>query len=304
MAMKKELEEVEVIDFEEKLPNKKRKNKANKKNAAKKEKKKKNTNKLPIIFIVLGIFVVIGGIYITKIMIDNSDKKDEKKTEEKIIKSDFDIKQELEKIINCKNYKYTNNINVYIKDSESSIYKINKEYTYNDNIYKIDKLQTIQNIEYKNTNYYVKTETEILEYVNDLTSDTYIRNNIDENKYNANIVFTNFINYLKDNYEISQEKKLTIDNNEIINVTLSANKDILNTLLVNDGSINDINKLSINNININLYFKGDTKKLYEISFKIEDKNAYQQDISNEIEYSTNTFKFDQFDNIDEISLPY
>lgn len=289
--------DVEVLDFEEEPPRKKISKNKNKKN-----------NIISIISIIIGIIVVISGIFATKTMVDNKKKKEEQQEqvkEEQQTKSNINVNDELNKLTDINNYTYATNINIYTKDDINSIYKINNLFTYNENKYKFDKIQTLQNIEYKSTNYYVKTDTEYFEYINDLTSDTYIRNNIDEANFNSRNIFNNFIKYLVDNNEVSNEKILTIADKEIINITLNTNKDILNTLAIGDNNLNiDNTKLSMKNIKVELYFTKNDKKLYEINFKIEDKNANQADIGTEVEYSTVSYKFDMFNTSEEVILPY
>ena len=292
----KDLNKVEILDFDDEptIEEINETNKSTKKNKI-----------LSIIFIIIGIIVVIAGIVITKIMIENNDSDNNSKKENKEeIKYDINISEKLKEFQNTNNYIFENNINVYTNGDSNSIYKINNKFVYNENKYKLEKNQTVQNIEYKNTNYYIRNENEIFEYFNDLTSDTYTRNAIDENNYNSRIVFDKFIEYLINNNEVIKENIINIDNNEMIKVTLKTNKDILNTISIDNNLTIDTNKISISDINIDLYFNKSDEKLNEICFKLEDKHAYQGNINTEIDYSTIIFKFYDFNKVSDIELPY
>ncbi len=308
---KKNNDDIEILDFDIEPPMKKSNKKINSKN---KNIKKKRNNKniiISILSIIIGITVVISGIFATKIMLNNKKQqelnriKEDKNKEREKIKNDININDELRNIIDINNYVFTNSINVYTKNNENSIYKINNTISYNDNIYKIDKIQTIQNIDYKNTDYYAKVGEEYFEYINDLTSNTYTRNLIDENNFNSRKIMNNFISYLLDNYKNISEKIINLDNKDIICITLSINKDILNNLPIKYIDPNfDINKLNINQVIVDLYFNKEDKKISEINFKIEDKFAYQADIGADVEYSTVSYKLSSFNTVEEISLPY
>ena len=234
--------------------------------------------------------------------IDNTQEKEEEKT----FSSGIDVKEVLSDIKNIKSYKYENLTSVYVTDEKNEKFTMenNLTYSFNDTKYKIDMNINIADFKYNVTDFYEKLDDKYYIYQNDITTNKYNKDELNQDKFNTIYnLFNNTINYLETNYEIESEKQL--DNNETIDITLKTNKDILKNLSYETSRIEnniDTSKLSINEVIVDLYFDS-SKELTRIEFTIEDKNIYQNEIDGTIESAVSKYTFSDFNEIKDIELP-
>ena len=234
--------------------------------------------------------------------IDNTQEKDEEKT----FSSGIDVKEVLSDIKNIKSYKYENLTSVYVTDEKNEKFTMenNLTYSFNDTKYKVDMNINIADFKYDVTDFYEKLDDKYYIYQNDITTNKYNKDELNQDKFNTIYnLFNNTINYLETNYEIESEKQL--DNNETIDITLKTNKDILKNLSYETSRVEnniDTSKLSINEVIVDLYFDS-SKELTRIEFTIEDKNIYQNEIDGTIESAVSKYTFSDFNEIKDIELP-
>lgn len=223
-------------------------------------------------------------------------------------KSNIDIDAILNDIKDIKSYKYENLINVYVKDEKNETFTIknNLIYSFNETKYKIETSKTIADFSYNTVDYYEKIDDKYYIYQNDITTNSYIKDELTQDKFNTIYnLFNNTINYLSDNYEITNEKKNNNSTDENINITLKTNIDLLKNLSYETSRISnniDISKLSTKDVMVDLYFNND-KELTKIEFSIEDKNIYQDTIDGKVESAVSKYTFSNFNNIKDITLP-
>jgi len=223
-------------------------------------------------------------------------------------KSGIDVTKSLEKIKNMKSYTYENHISVYVKDNKNQTLTIKNNYTYsfNETKYKVETNKIVADFSYDTIDYYEKLDDNYNFYINDITTKEYSVENISIDKFNILYnVYGNTITYLINNYEIINEKQITVDDETHINITLKTSLEILNNQSVETTRVQnkvDITKLSIDSVNVDLFFNKN-KDLYKIEFVIEDKNAYQESIDGQIESSVVRHTFKNFNKIKDIVIP-
>lgn len=322
--IKPKIEKKKESTKEKVVENKKVEKKENtkEKNNIKEPKKKEKKSIKPIIISTLVFLLLFGVVFALPFISDyfeskkktttnttqNNNTNNKDNNEISNYKSGIDVTKSLEDIKDMKSYTYENYIDVYVKDNKNQTLTIKNNYTYsfNETKYKIKMNKIVADFSYDTTDYYEKLDDNYYFYINDITTKEYNKEDINLDKFNILYnVYGNTINYLINNYEIINEKQITVDDKTHINITLKSPLELLNNQSVETTRIQnrvDISKLSIDSVNVDLYFD-ENKELYKIEFTIEDKNAYQESIDGKIESSIVRHTFKDFNKIKDITMP-
>lgn len=271
--------------------------------------------KLKSVFIGLLILIILVSviIFLPKIneYVNNNaiqNENIEKNTNNESYKSNIDVKSVLTKIKDYKNYKYQNTNDILTKDKNNNPLTIKSSYSYlfNETKLSVEINKEVADFSYVSKDYYEKLDDVYNLYVNDITTNTYTKktSTVEEFESLQNI-YPNVINYLIDNYKIVDETLISTSDGNKISINLKVPVEILNYLsLKNDRIQNniDISKATITHINVELLFSTD-KKIEKISFEVEDKALYHEELDSEVESSLLKYSFTELNKIEDISLP-
>lgn len=223
-------------------------------------------------------------------------------------KSGIDVEKALTDVKDIKSYSFENVTDVYVKDKNSETLSIKNDniYSFNETKYKIEMNKLVADFSYDTVDYYEKLDNTYNSYLQDITTKEYTKLEINVDGFNTIYnLFPNTIDYLIEDNEVENEKQINVNGENHINITLNTSIDILKNLSFETNRIQnkiDISKLSIDGVNVDLYFDQD-KNLYKIEFSIEDKNIYQEDIDGDIESAVSKYTFEDFNEIKDISIP-
>ena len=285
--------------------------------------KKKNISSIIVMIIVflLLILAIFALPYVTEFLdkdkannIQTSNNAEQTTQENNTIenngefKSGIDVEKALTDVKDIKSYSFENVTDVYVKDKNSETLSIKNDniYSFNETKYKIEMNKLVADFSYDTVDYYEKLDNTYNSYLQDITTKEYTKSEINVDSFNTIYnLFPNTIDYLIEDNEITNEKQVNVDGEDHINITLNTSIDILKNLSFETNRIQneiDISKLSIDGVNVDLYFDQD-KNLYKIEFSIEDKNIYQEDIDGDIESAVSKYTFEDFNEIKDISIP-
>lgn len=223
-------------------------------------------------------------------------------------KSNIDVKKALQSIKDYKNYQYQNINTISTKDNTEQLMSIKNNYIYsfNETRFEVYINKTVADFSYEIKDYYEKLDDIYNLYINDVTTKTYTKKNtIVEDFDKLTNMFPNMINYLINNYNVSEEKLLKVGNEKHIDITLKVPKDIVNNMSVETDRIQnkiDSTKLEQDFVYVDLLFDKN-EKLYRIEIEIEDKNASQELLENSVESAILKYIFTDFNKTVDITLP-
>jgi len=223
-------------------------------------------------------------------------------------RSNIDVKKALNGIKDYRNYQYQNINAISTKDNTEQLISIKNNYVYSFNETKFEVYinKIVADFSYEIKDYYEKLNDDYNLYINDITTKTYTKKNTAAEEFDRLIsVFPNMINYLINNYNVSEEKLLKVGNEEHIDITLKVSKDIVNNMSVETDRIQ--NKIDSTNLEqefvyVDLLFD-EEQKLYRIEIEIEDKNAIQEQLENTVESAILKYIFTDFNKTVDITIP-
>ena len=238
----------------------------------------------------------------------NQVENNSNKTTTEEFKSNIDVGKALSSIKDYKNYQYQNINTISTKDNTEQLLTIKNNYIYNFNETKFEVSinKVVADFSYDVKDYYEKLDDVYNLYINDITTKSYNKRTTTEEEFNNLInIFPNMINYLMGNYKVTEEKEIKVGNENHIDITLKVSKDILNYLSIETDRIQnkiDPNVLSEDFVNVDLLFD-ENEKLYKIEIEIEDQNAYEEPMENNVESAILKYIFTDFNKIQDITLP-
>ena len=229
-------------------------------------------------------------------------------TVNKEFKSNIDVKKKLGQIKQYKNYQYQNINIISTKDNKEQLMSIKNNYIYsfNETKFEVYANKVIADFPYETKDYYEKLDDVYNLYVDDITTKTHNKRNTTSEEFDKLInMYPNVINYLIENYSVSEEKLLKVGNEEHVNITLKVSKEIVNYFSVETDRIKnkvDSTKLEQDFIYVDLLFDEDDN-LYKIEIEIEDKNTCQETLEKEVESSILKYIFTDFNKTVDITIP-
>lgn len=226
----------------------------------------------------------------------------------KEFKSNIDVKKKLEQIKQYKNYQYQNINIISTKDNKEQLMSIKNNYIYNFNETKFEVYanKVIADFPYETKDYYEKLDDVYNLYIDDITTKTHNKRNTTSEEFNKIInIYPNVINYLIENYNVSEEKLLKVGKEEHVDITLKVSKEIVNYLSVETDRIKnkvDYTKLEQDFVYVDILFDEDDN-LYKIEIEIEDKNTCQETLEQEVESSILKYIFTDFNKTVDVTIP-
>ena len=184
--------------------------------------------------------------------------------------------------------------------------KNNYVYSFNETKFEVYINKIVADFSYEVKDYYEKLDDVYNLYINDITTKTYTKKKTTVEEYDKLVnILPNMINYLMENYIVSEEKILKVVKEDQLDITLKVPKDIVNIMSAETDRIQnkiDSTKLEQDFVYVDLLFD-ENEKLYRIEIEIEDKNACQEPLENEVESAILKYIFTDFNKTVDITLP-